>query len=458
MPAGAAAAALLFAASVLGYLGAALLWLLDADGWTLVAVGAAYGVLLGMAGGWAGTRQRRRERGLIASMAAPAGLEVPEGGSSEDAARAVADAAAELSGELERALAEREQFEGALAATGDIVLAVGADARIAYANPAARTVLGEGAREGAPLIDAVSDPELLTAVVRALAEPAAASLNVMHDSRHYQAVIAPLGGDGGWRLAASLRDLSDRHEAEAARRDFFVNASHELRTPLATIAAAAETLELAEKPEDVAKFGRMIQAETDRMGQLVEEMLALARLESGLTEPEISEARADGLLERAASAIAAQAQRAGVSLSWSGTDAAVLADPGLVERALQNLLHNAVKFTPAGGSVEAYTEAGEEPGSGAPMLWFRVRDTGAGVEPADRTRIFQRFYRADGARTRDGEAPLRAAGTGLGLAVVRHIAEVHGGAVSLESQVGRGSTFGFSVPLAPVREAAEGAG
>ncbi len=411
------------------------------DDWMIAVAGAAGGLVLWAIWMWMRARQRRRERGLIAAVAASAGLEAPRGESSEAEVRTVAEGVSALSDSLAQARAERGQFEGALAATGDVVLAVDGDRRIAYANPAARAALGEGAREGAALIDAVSDPVLITAVERALAEPGAVSLNVMEDSRHYQAVIAPLGGEGGWRLAVALRDLSDRHEAEAARRDFFVNASHELRTPLATIAAAAETLEIAERREDVAKFGGIIQAETERMGQLVEEMLALARLESGLTEPEIEEVEAGELVDGAVAAIRTQAERAGVSLSAECDGGRVSADPELARRAVLNLLHNAVKFTPAGGSVEVFTEVGEEPGSGAPMLWFRVRDTGIGVEPADRTRIFQRFYRVDGARSRSG-------GTGLGLAVVRHIAEVHGGAVSLESEVGEGSTFGFSVPMA----------
>lgn len=433
------ATAAILTVAVLWGLGA--LVLVDVDNWTRVGGGAAGGLVLTAVWDWMRARQRRRERELLAVVAASAGLEPPGRGSSEAEARALAEGAAALSYERMRALAERGQFEGALAATGDVVLAVDGDRRIAYANPAARAALGEGAREGAALIDAVSDPVLITAVERALAEPGAVSLNVMEDSRHYQAVIAPLGGEGGWRLAVALRDLSDRHEAEAARRDFFVNASHELRTPLATIAAAAETLEIAERREDVAKFGGIIQAETERMGQLVEEMLALARLESGLTEPEIEEVEAGELVDGAVAAIRTQAERAGVSLSAECDGGLVSADPELARRAVLNLLHNAVKFTPAGGSVEVSTEVGEEPGSGAPMLWFRVRDTGIGVEPADRTRIFQRFYRVDGARSRSG-------GTGLGLAVVRHIAEVHGGAVSLESEVGEGSTFGFSVPMA----------
>ena len=115
-------------------------------------------------------------------------------------------------------------------------------------------------------------------------------------------------------------------------------------------------------------------------------------------------------------------------------------DPELVERAVLNLLHNAVKFTDEGGAIEVLCEFGDA-ADPAPMVWIRVRDTGIGIEPAEQSRIFQRFYRVDRARQSGG-------GTGLGLAVVRHIAEVHGGAVSLESAPGRGSTFGFSVPLA----------
>ena len=119
-----------------------------------------------------------------------------------------------------------------------------------------------------------------------------------------------------------------------------------------------------------------------------------------------------------------------------------MADPELVERAVLNLLHNAVKFTDAGGDDRgAVRSLGDDGSDPAPMVWIRVRDTGIGVEPADQARIFQRFYRVDRARQSGG-------GTGLGLAVVRHIAEVHGGAVSIESAPGAGSTFGFSVPLA----------
>ena len=173
-------------------------------------------------------------------------------------------------------------------------------------------------------------------------------------------------------------------------------------------------------------------------------MLALARLESGLTEPKMEVVGMETLLEDAVEIIRPQAEREGLSLLYSGlngrNETMIVADPELVERALLNLLHNAVKFTEAGGSIEVLSEM-DDASEPAPMIWIRVRDTGIGIEPAEQSRIFQRFYRVDRARQSGG-------GTGLGLAVVRHIAEVHGGAVSLQSAPGEGSTFGFSVPLA----------
>ncbi|MYB21426.1 MAG: PAS domain-containing protein [Chloroflexi bacterium] len=355
----------------------------------------------------------------------------------------------ELGETLTERTAERGQLTRALASTGDMVIAVDRDARIQYLNPAAELTLRSGDREplGAPLLEAVEDPDLYGAVRLAIEEGTPAVLVVLRAERRFRTVVAPLAdvaGAGPWSVVLAMHDLSDLYEAEVARRDFFINASHELRTPLASISAAAETLEVARTPEDSHRFREIIQNEAARMGQLVEEMLALARLESGLTEPEMVVVGMESLLAGAVESIRPQAEREGLSLSYaglkSGAETMLMADPELVERALLNLLHNAVKFTDAGGAVEVLTEPGDE-ADPAPMVWIRVRDTGIGIEPAEQSRIFQRFYRIDRARQSGG-------GTGLGLAVVRHIAEVHGGAVSLQSAPGEGSTFGFSVPLA----------
>ena len=354
-----------------------------------------------------------------------------------------------LRDELSARTAERDQLQRALASTGDIVIALDRDARIHYLNPVAQLILRTGDRNliGAHLLEAVEDPDLYRAVRLAVDEGTPAVMVVLRADRRYRTVVAPVAsvaGTGPWSVVLAMHDLSDLYEAEIARRDFFTNASHELRTPLATISAAAETLEVARRPEDSQRFRSIIQAEAERMGQLIEEMLALARLESGLTEPKMEIVGMETLLEDAVEIIRPQAEREGLSLLYSGlnggNETMIVADPELVERALLNLLHNAVKFTEAGGSIEVLSEMGDA-SDPAPMIWIRVRDTGIGIEPAEQSRIFQRFYRVDRARQSGG-------GTGLGLAVVRHIAEVHGGAVSLQSVPGQGSTFGFSVPLA----------
>lgn len=358
-------------------------------------------------------------------------------------------AAERLQDELSSRTAERDQLERALASTGDMVIALDSDARIQYLNPAAELTLRSGDRDliGSPLLEAVEDPDLYGAVRLAIDEGTPAVLVVLRAERRFRTVVAPvsaLAQSGPWSVVLAMHDLSDLYEAEIARRDFFINASHELRTPLASISAAAETLEVVSKPKDSERFRSIIQSEAERMSQLVEEMLALARLESGLTEPEMEVVGMESLLEDAVESIRPQAQREGLSLRYTSRNGAdqtmIVADPELVERALLNLLHNAVKFTDEGGSIEVRSEFGDDVDP-APMVWIQVRDTGIGIEPAEQSRIFQRFYRVDRARQSGG-------GTGLGLAVVRHIAEVHGGAVSLQSAPGSGSTFGFSVPLA----------
>ncbi len=367
-------------------------------------------------------------------------------------------AIADLQTMLAARTAERDQLERALASTGDMVIALDHDARIRYVNPVAQRNLQSGGRAlsraliGAPLLEAVEDPDLYEAVRLAVDDGTPAVLVVLRAGRRFRTVVAPvfsIAERGPWSVVLAMHDLSDLYEAELARRDFFINASHELRTPLASISAAAETLEIVSQPQDAARFRAIIQSEAERMGQLVEEMLALARLESGLTEPQIDVVELESLLAEAVESIRPQAKREGLSLRHTrpprpaleagNGETLVMADPELVARALLNLLHNAVKFTDAGGSIEVLSELGSA-ADPEPMVWIRVRDSGIGIERAEQTRIFQRFYRIDRARQSGG-------GTGLGLAVVRHIAEVHGGAVTLESAPGQGSTFSFSVPL-----------
>ena len=434
---------------------AALIWIAAGiiaaqGGWGVpagLALGAA-GLLFLLAAIVAARRARRRlAEAIRAAGAGDAPLNPPADADLAQAVRAVSDGVRSARELLGQSQAERAQFEHALSAAGDAVLALDADGRIAYLNPAARESLApaEGVsllRIGAPLIDAVGDPDLYAAVETARDEGGSQSLAIQHSGRRYRAVVAPLGEGGVWSVVVALHDMTEQQEAETARRDFFINASHELRTPLATISAAAETLERARDAADAGRFREIIQIEAERMSQLVEEMLALARLESGLAQPDLRSVAAAPLIERAVERMRPQAERNGLTLSARldpATGDAIQADPDLILRALLNLLQNAIKFTPEEGTIEVFTATDQQ--SQPALLWFHVRDSGIGVDPAEQSRVFQRFYRIDRARA-------MGSGTGLGLAVVRHIAEVHGGAVSLESEPGRGSTFSFSVPTA----------
>lgn len=424
------------------------------------------GLLLLLLATAAARRDRRRLADAIRAAAGDAPLSAPAPPELARAVRVVSDNVRSARQLLDQSQSERAQFEHALSAAGDAVLALDSHGRIVYLNPAARDSLAaaEGAaapRIGAPLIEAVADPDLYAAVETARAERAFQSLPIQHGERRYGAAVAPLGEGGVWSVVVALHDLTEQHEAETARRDFFINASHELRTPLSTISAAAETLERARDEAAAGRFREIIQVEAERMSQLVEEMLALARLESGLSQPDIQPVAVAPLLERAVERMRPQAERNGLALSCRSDEAAhttIEADADLIQRALLNLLQNAIKFTPEGG-IEVFAEpeantqqtgtqqAGAQQNGAPPaLLWIRVRDSGVGVDPAEQARIFQRFYRIDRARAAGG-------GTGLGLAVVRHIAEAHGGAVSLQSEPGLGSTFGFAVPVAQSTEA-----
>ena len=445
-----------------------LLWICAA----LLAARGDWGVVLGALLGALGLalivpgliiESRARSRLTAALRSAAAGdapNSTPDDPALAAAVRAVSDGVRTSLELLGQSQAERSQFEHALSAAGDVVIALDAADRIAYLNPAAQAALSpaEGvspARVGAPLIEVIVDPELYAAVERAQRDGAAQSLAIQRGDRHYRAAIAPLGDGGPWSVVLALHDLTELHDAELARRDFFTNASHELRTPLATISAAAETLERARDAADAGRFREIIQVEAERMSQLVEEMLALARLESGLAQPDVHSIELGPLLDGAVERMRPQAERKDIEIVCAADDVTIHADADLVQRAALNLIQNAVKFTSTGGTVEVFTTLDMGPDTGAAtqpatepdtepvMVWIHVRDTGVGVEPAEQGRVFQRFYRADRARTL-----LTGGGAGLGLAVVRHIAEIHGGSVELQSEVGVGSTFSFCVPVA----------
>ncbi len=232
-----------------------------------------------------------------------------------------------------------------------------------------------------------------------------------------------------------LRDLTELRRLERVRRDFVANVSHELRTPLTSIKAMAETLlDGARTDEAVAsRFLETIIHESDRLVRLSSDLLDLSRVEArGVDKAPMDLAE---LVQEIAARLASQAQKAGVTLTNNVRPPLVVpADRDEMAQVLVNLLDNAIAYTPRGGAI-SLTAAQAEQG-----VTVSVADTGIGILSHDIPRLFERFYRADKARSR------ASGGTGLGLSIVKHIVESHGGTVGVESEYNRGSVFTFTLP------------
>jgi signal transduction histidine kinase len=243
-------------------------------------------------------------------------------------------------------------------------------------------------------------------------------------------------------LTRAFNSMVGRVQAsQRSQREFVANVSHELKTPLTSIEGFAQALldGTADTPEARRQAAEVIHAEAGRMHRMVLDLLDLARLESGTADLELSRLDAPGLLGGIAEKFTPQAAAAGVALDLDLRPGlpAFSGDGDRLAQVLNNLVDNALKFTPRGGTVTLRAAADEA------EMHFEVQDTGHGISEADQGRIFERFYQADAARS--GGA---GRGAGLGLAIVREIVGAHGGRISVRSRPGLGTTFRFSLPLA----------
>ncbi len=245
-------------------------------------------------------------------------------------------------------------------------------------------------------------------------------------------------------MAAQLEVAAHaRAETERTRRDLIAAVSHDLRTPLASLRALAEALNdgVVDDPEGIKRYLRLITGETERLNMLIDDLFELARLESGALQLDRMPSPVQDLISETLERMTAQAGRKGLQLEGEivGDPPPVLIDGQQMTRVLLNLVQNAIRHTPADGSVTlralVSNVAGEE------GVLVEVRDTGEGIAPDDLPRVFDRFYRGDPARTRE-------AGAGLGLAIARGIVEAHGGRIWVESEPGRGTRFAFTLPAA----------
>jgi two-component system sensor histidine kinase ResE len=252
--------------------------------------------------------------------------------------------------------------------------------------------------------------------------------------------MSPLyAGDQVRGVVAVLRDVTEERRLDKLRKDFVANVSHELRTPLAMLQGYSEALmdDIAETPEERREIAQVINEESQRMGRLVRELLDLARMEAGHIQVEPVERSLYDFVGRVIRKFQALAREKQIHLSADLAEGlpTVYWDEDKIEQVLTNLIDNAIRHTPAGGSVcvHVYQQDG--------MIHLDVEDTGSGIPDEDLPFVFERFYKADKARTRG-----QSGGTGLGLAIVKHLVTAHGGNVSVKSQLGVGTTFMVELP------------
>jgi two-component system phosphate regulon sensor histidine kinase PhoR len=353
-----------------------------------------------------------------------------------DPAAAIRSAVSEAQAARRTIEAERDRLRTLLAELGDAIVFADRDEVIQLANRSAVRLLGVEL-VGRRLIEVIRDHETLDAIEGARAgRESVAQVERDGGRRVLRVSVKPLGGG---EILLAIQDLSSLRRLETQRRDFVANVSHELRTPLASLKAMVETLEDGAIDDRAAArdFLSRIHQEVDGLSQLVNELLALSRIESGEERLHATAVSPHLLLTQTAARMGPLAERAGVALAVDAAETlpAVRADAEQIGRVLTNLVHNALKFTPAGGTVTLGGAAAKD----RVTLW--VRDTGAGIEPDELERVFERFYKADRARATGG--------TGLGLAIAKHIVQAHGGTIVAASEgPGRGSTFTLSLPQA----------
>ena len=366
-----------------------------------------------------------------------------------------------------RATREEEQkLRAVLAGMVEGVLVVAKRGELVLLNERAREIFGlDPAHDysGRPIVEICRDPELQQLIRDTVRMPAAAArlareISIAGESPRVLAVnAAPVHGDQaplGYVLV--FHEITELKKLEAVRRDFVANVSHELRTPLTAIRGYAETLlgGALDDAQHARKFLGVIERNAERLTRLIDDLLTLSDLELGRLGLQRTAVLVKAAIEAACEVVGEKARRGGVALRHEEPAdlPPIDGDSDRVEQVLVNLIDNAVKYTPSGGSVTVTarragngdrdsTAARPRPG-GADYVEIAVADTGIGIPSQELPRLTERFYRVDKARSRE------LGGTGLGLAIVKHIMQVHGGWMRIESELGRGTTVRVAFPAA----------
>ena len=337
----------------------------------------------------------------------------------------------------------RNEFEAVLSCMVEGVLAVNADGKIINVNQAAAFLLGAGLEElrDQDIRQGIRSAELLGFMTRVLT------------SKEGMDGEFDLRSAGNRKIQANGTLLKDLHRndigalfvlndvtritrLESLRKDFVANVSHELKTPITSIKGFVETLleEGFENPDDAVRFLEIVLRQTDRMNAIVDDLLALSRLEKDVAT-RLEESRLTGAIESAVADCEVKAREKEIEIRYDcDPDLTAQINPALFEQALVNLIDNAIKYSAPNSSINIDAK------KDAHGIVVSVKDSGVGITQEHIPRLFERFYRVDSARSR------KLGGTGLGLAIVKHIVQEHGGAVQVDSAVGEGSTFSIHLP------------
>ena len=336
-----------------------------------------------------------------------------------------------------RVQTSQRELETLLNSMQDAVIAVDVEGRVQWANHGMDRLLLRAPRLNAPLIDSVRDPDFLDAIQVAVRDHVVTSArsNTIASGRTIDVTAAPMPGGGA---VAVLRDLTETERMEKTRRDFIANVSHELRTPLTSIQGYTETL--LDSPiadNHVREFLEIVRKNAARMSRLTEDLLTLARVESGEHRFDVQRLSAEELLQDAWESFRETARTYGVELMLEKpvSGGSVDADREAMHQVFSNLIENALKYAASGKQVILGARAAEG------GVEFYVTDFGPGISSEHLPRLFERFYRVDKARSRES------GGTGLGLAIAKHIVLAHGGTIRAESELNHGSIFLFVLPV-----------
>jgi two-component system, OmpR family, phosphate regulon sensor histidine kinase PhoR len=343
-------------------------------------------------------------------------------------------------GELVNRLSmELTRREAVLASMTEAVLAVDAHLNVTFCNHSFEQAVGDhGAAQGIPLIRMVRDPDLFRVLKQVVDSGEPVRQRVQLSGRSFEVNAALLANSTSRGAIAILHDVSPEEHLERIKRDFIANVSHEFRTPLATIRGYAETLLDGglEDRKNRRKFVEIIQANGIRLNNIASDLLTLSDLEAGRPEPEPGPIPVTDAVMSAMHAVEPAARLREIKLLMAEIPDAVILGYGIrFEQALLNLLDNAVKFNRENGEVGV-----EVARKGEGRVEVCIWDTGIGIPALDLTRIFERFYRVDKARSR------QVGGTGLGLSIVKHAIEQMNGTITVESTLGQGSRFTISLP------------